>query len=324
VTLSVGELFAGIGGIGIGLERAGMRVAWQCEIDPFCRSVLARHYPGVPCYHDVRSIDDTTPKVDVLAGGFPCQPVSQAGRRLAQADERWLWPAFARAIRILRPRYVVVENVPGLLARGMGDVLGDLAALGFDAEWTVFGARDVGAPHRRDRVWIVAWRPDADGDGQQGEPERDERPAAGEPAPLGDDADGLRLAVADATRGGRRAVERYLPEREPDADRRGAVMADADGARLEGPGREHRLREAVERAGRRSESAVGGGWAVEPDVGRVAYGIPARVDRLRALGNAVVPQCAEHVRWIVRHAVSDAETRDAPGRVIRRPGASPR
>ncbi len=154
--MNVGSLFSGIGGIDLGLERAGMRVSWQCEIDPWCRGILARHWPDTPQYGDIRTIDADTPRVDVLAGGFPCQPVSLAGKGLAQADERWLWPEFARCIRVLRPRYVIAENVPGLLTRGLDLVLADLAALGFDAEWTVFGARDVGAPHKRDRVWIVA------------------------------------------------------------------------------------------------------------------------------------------------------------------------
>src|SRR5437764_3790463 len=117
-----------------------MRIAWQCEIDPWCQRVLAKHWPGVPRYADIRTIDDRAERVDVLAGGFPCQPVSLAGRGLAQLDERWLWPEFARLVRLLRPRYVLVENVPGLLARGMGDVLGDLAACGYDAEWDSIGA----------------------------------------------------------------------------------------------------------------------------------------------------------------------------------------
>src|SRR5262249_52067973 len=149
-------------------------------------------------------------------------PVSVAGKRLAQADERWLWPEFARVVRALRPRLVLVENVPGLLQRGVGDVLGDLAASGYDAEWDCIPASAVGAPHRRDRVWIVAH---ADGAG--------------------------------------RAQQRRAP----------SLFS------------EHPTIEPT------------GWWRAEPDVGRVAHGVPARVDRLRSLGNAVVPQVAE---WIGR------------------------
>jgi len=139
--LSVGSLFSGIGGIDLGLERAGMKIAWQVEIDEFCLKVLRKHWPEVPKYGDIRKIDPKELEpVDLIAGGFPCQPVSIAGKKLAQKDERWLWPEFARIIRMVRPKYVLVENVPGLLIRGMGNVLGNLAALGYDAEWFVLPA----------------------------------------------------------------------------------------------------------------------------------------------------------------------------------------
>src|SRR5690242_19547624 len=171
--LTVGSLFSGIGGLDLGLERAGMLVLWQCESDPYCRAVLRKHWPEVPCYEDVKalladsSVDrrqqdaDSSPShegpdgrrtqgdhkppglrqgdsggvgvapVDVLCGGFPCQPVSLAGRRRGADDDRWLWPEFARLIRLLRPRYALMENVPGLLVGGgMAEVLGDLAACG--------------------------------------------------------------------------------------------------------------------------------------------------------------------------------------------------
>lgn len=156
--MNVGSLFSGIGGIDLGLERAGMRVRWQVEIDDYCRRVLAKHWPDVPRYGDIRALDwSTVEPVDLVAGGFPCQPVSLAGKRLAQADARWLWPEVARCVRALRPRFVFLENVPGLLVRGMGDVLGDLAACGYMGEWDCLPASAFGAPHRRDRVWIVAY-----------------------------------------------------------------------------------------------------------------------------------------------------------------------
>lgn len=168
--MKVGSLFSGIGGLDLGLERAGMSVVWQCESDPYCRAVLRKHWPEVPCYRDVREIELGLPwpqspePVDLICGGFPCQPVSFAGKQLAQADERWLWPEFARVLRLLRPRFALVENVPGLLARGMGDVLGDLAELGFDAEWSLLPACAVGASHTRERVFIVAYPAGLDGD----------------------------------------------------------------------------------------------------------------------------------------------------------------
>jgi DNA (cytosine-5)-methyltransferase 1 len=152
------SLFSGIGGLDLGLERAGWRCVGQVEIDPFCQRVLARHWPDVPRWGDIREVSpDDLPRADLIAGGFPCQPVAQNGHRLGQADPRWLWPEMARIVRHLRPRYVLVENVADLTVRGMGDVLRDLAALGYDAEWECLPAAAVGAPHRRERIFVVAY-----------------------------------------------------------------------------------------------------------------------------------------------------------------------
>lgn len=240
---TVGSLFTGIGGLDLGLEWAGFTTAWQCERDEWCRGILERHWPGVGRYSDVRDVDESAPRVDLIAGGFPCQPVSNAGKKLAQADERWLWPQFARIIRALRPRVALMENVAGLYSRGLDDVLGDLAALGYDAEWHCIRAADVGAPHRRERVFIVAH---------------------------------------------------------------------ANGAGLQGRWREHELRGPVPQGKvgrvRGAPSASGGGhWVIEPGVGRMADGVPNRVDRLRALGNAVVPQVAEAIGRLIIEAHFNTE-----------------
>lgn len=155
--MTVGSLFSGIGGLDLGLERAGMTVKWQCEIDPYCRSVLAHHWPDVPIYEDIHDIQGATPYVDLIAGGFPCQPVSQAAARTERGGG-WLWPEMRRVVELLKPQWVIVENVEGLryANRGLSEVLSDLAALGFDAEWRVIRASDLGAPHRRARIWLVA------------------------------------------------------------------------------------------------------------------------------------------------------------------------
>src|SRR5579863_716914 len=147
--LTIGSLFSGIGGFELGLEWAGLGpVVWQCEIDAFCRSVLAKHWPNATRYTDVRAIDASAPRVDVICGGFPCQDVSNAGKRAGiDAERSGLWSEFARVVGVLRPRFVVVENVSALLGRGMDRVLGDLAALGYDADWSTLRASDVGAPH---------------------------------------------------------------------------------------------------------------------------------------------------------------------------------
>lgn len=158
MTLTVGSLFSGIGGLDLGLEWAGMETRWQVENDPFCQTILNKHWPDIPLYGDIHDLDPAELEpVDLICGGFPCQPVSLAGKREAQNDPRWLWPEFFRIVRFLRPSYVLVENVPGLASAGMGDVLGDLASIGFDAEWESFPAAAVGAPHLRYRIFIVAY-----------------------------------------------------------------------------------------------------------------------------------------------------------------------
>jgi DNA (cytosine-5)-methyltransferase 1 len=160
------SLFSGLGGLDLAVEAVtGFRCVAQVERDPACLAVLERHWPGVPRWDDVRSFPATHPslglgQVDLVCGGFPCQPVSVAGKRRGTDDERWLWPEFARVLGALRPRYAFVENVPGLLTanggRAFSEVLGDLAALGYDAIWGCLRASDVGAPHRRERLFILA------------------------------------------------------------------------------------------------------------------------------------------------------------------------
>jgi DNA (cytosine-5)-methyltransferase 1 len=161
--LRVLDLFSGIGGFSLGLERTGgFETVAFCEIEPFPRRVLAKHWPEVPCYDDVRTLTAERLAadgiaVDVICGGFPCQDVSRAGYGAGIDGSRsGLWDEFARLIGELCPRLCIVENVTGLLDGGMGVVLGDLAALGYDADWGCIRASDLGAPHERDRVWIVA------------------------------------------------------------------------------------------------------------------------------------------------------------------------
>lgn len=166
--MTIGSLFSGIGGLEIGLERAGLGpVIWQAESDAFCREQLEKHWPHAGRYHDVRFIDEAAPRVALICGGFPCQDVSVAGSGAGiEGPRSGLWSEFARVVGLLRPEHVVVENVPALLGRGFERVLGDLAALGYDAIWDCIPAAAVGAPHRRDRIFVVARRvPDAFGNG---------------------------------------------------------------------------------------------------------------------------------------------------------------
>ena len=290
--LTFGELFAGIGGFSLGLERAGMTCKWQVEIDPYATAVLKKHWPEVPKWDDVRTFPPQGDYfVDLICGGFPCQDISVAGKGAGLAGARsGLWYEFARIIGELRPRYVVVENVAALLARGMDAVLGTLSTLGYDAEWHVIPASAVGAPHRRERVWIVAC---ANDQGESDVPINDEPwRSVSEPA-------GCNVADAEGVSGWAGLCEgRPQQDGNQSGDRCGDVP-DADRAGLQ----QQRRPEPVPVEQLAAE--CGGWWSVEPDVGRVAHGVPSRVDRLRCLGNAVVPQVVE----IIGRAILEAEAR---------------
>ena len=152
-----GSLFSGIGGFDLGLDRAGMTCLWQVEKDPFCQQVLNKHWPDIPKYGDIREINPANlPPVDLICGGFPCQPFSVAGKQRGKEDDRYLWPEMLRIIEGLRPAWVFGENVPGIIRLGLDTALSDLEATGYAYRTFVVPACALGAPHRRDRVWIVA------------------------------------------------------------------------------------------------------------------------------------------------------------------------
>lgn len=165
------DLFSGIGGFPLGFARAGARTVGFVEIDPFCRRVLAKHWPAVPCHDDVRTREFQEGEADVICGGFPCIDISSSGKCAGlSGPDSGLWREFVRAIRLVRPRYAVVENVADLLTRGLGEILGDLAEIDYDAESHCIPASFVGLPQARERVWIVAY---PNGRGRQGRAQRD-------------------------------------------------------------------------------------------------------------------------------------------------------
>src|SRR6056297_94284 len=166
--LRVLDLFSGIGGFSLGLERTGgFETVAFCEYEPFPRAVLSKHWPDVPCFPDVRKLkgSDIDGPIDVICGGYPCQPFSTAGQRRGKEDDRHLWPEFSRLVAELRPTWVIGENVAGHISMGLDDVLSDLERQGYAARAFVIPACAVDAPHRRDRVWIVGH---ADKNGQSG------------------------------------------------------------------------------------------------------------------------------------------------------------
>ena len=311
------SLFSGIGGFDIGLERAGMRTVAFCEFDPYCQAVLKRHWPEVPIYDDVRSLSADTLRrdgvwpIDVIAGGFPCQDLSYAGKRAGIEGERsGLWSEFARLIGEVRPWFALMENVPGLLSAGHGRVLGDLAALGYDAVWDCVPASALGAPHRRDRVWIIAHtqHPHADLAGLH----RAAQHVVGDAEPGNEQVSEprqVREILADAASGGCQGVHDGHAEPIDVAARSGAVcnasiagLSDRIRGSLERSGTQPELerpdwRQPEPRLGRVADGVShwvdASGWLEEPEgVPRVATGIENRASRLKALGNSIVPQVA--------------------------------
>jgi DNA (cytosine-5)-methyltransferase 1 len=319
-------LFAGAGGGILGGQALGWRTVCAVEWEPYAASILAARQndgllPPFPVWDDVRTFDGRPWRglVDVVSGGFPCQDISVAGKGAGITGERsGLWSHMARIVGEVRPRFAFVENSPALLSRGLGVVLSDLAALGYDCRWTVLGAADVGAPHRRERFWLVATNTEReslrDAAGEDLEPKESERVVAwlhGRDSNVANPDQHARDERREGDTGqeqGRRDADRGAeqPHAVADADRVrelqpqgrqcdqrgwpcdcGSECCDTDGAGLaqrQGqPGHARQELAAIERAD---------WWQSEPDVGRVADGVAARVDRLKAIGNGQVPKCA--------------------------------
>jgi DNA (cytosine-5)-methyltransferase 1 len=307
--LTFGSLFAGIGGIDLGFERCGMRCKWQVEINDYATKVLEKHWPEVHRERDIRQCGaNNLERVDIIAGGFPCQDISYAGLGAGLDGERsGLFFEAVRLVRELRPRAVVLENVSALLTRGLDRVLGTLAEIGYDAQWHCIPAAYVGAPHIRDRVFILAY---ASGERQfSGRKKRDvfgsERRQVGlmQSEPFIASERGQDSNVADTRRKLRKPRASKRPygnaqtERSSAANhdkRRGEDVADTDFPHAQG-----QRQESIRAKSKLRDSSDESWWAFEPAVGRVANGIPRRVDRLRGLGNAVVPQVAELVGRMV-------------------------
>jgi len=320
VTFHELDLCSGCAGLALGLQRAGWRSVCYVENDRYCQRLLqARMQDGslntAPIWDDLRVFDGRPWRgcVDLVSAGFPCQPVSCAGKRKGAADERWLWPGVVRVVREVGPRYVLLENVPGLLIRGygFGDVLGELAALGYDAEWQCLPAAAFGAPHLRYRVFVIAY---AAGRREERLPEGPRRDREGAP-----DAHRPRQArPASHANGARRG--QWADQSQPESGSRGPANAgvgreDASYSQeqrlpLGDPGAKRcygrQARGFATRLGRGERSMVypeatsfdaatlrTDWWEAEPGVCGVVDGCPQRVDRIRALGNAVLPQIGE-------------------------------
>ena len=289
------DLFSGIGGFALAANAAGFRTSVFCEQDDYCTKVLRRHWPTVPIIPDIRDFDGSKWRgAGLLTGGFPCQPFSQAGERRGEEDDRHLWPEMFRVIKEARPDFVLAENVAGLINMALDDVLSQLEGEGYTTGTVVLPACSLNAPHRRDRVWILA-HSDPDSIGHM-EREHGKHPAEG-----GIHAQcgtlGLCEDVADSE-SVRREGRREADGRTGKAPGCGGAedVAHANRFRLQGE------RPDSDPKGRQGQDERPAGlcsgktqWDIEPNVGRVAHGIPHRTHRLKALGNAIVPQVAYEI-----------------------------
>lgn len=283
------DLFSGIGGFSLAASWAGIETVAFCEIDPFCQKVLRKYWPHVPIYSDIRDLRGSEiGTVDIISGGFPCQPFSVAGKRRGKEDDRYLWPEMFRVIKEIKPRWVVAENVAGIVRMALDDVLSDLESEGYEAGTFIIPACAVGAPHRRDRVWIVAYSTGINDRRRSGE-----------------------IQSTDEQQETKRQEKRFSKPSGAGQD-----VADTSSERLE---REINQTRQIARCSRKQcknrqiKSRLGGvsdgfsGWLdshrwpapfgceqYDWEPPRLAKGLPYRVQqqRLRALGNAIVPQVA--------------------------------
>jgi len=277
--LSHGSLFSGIGGFDLAAQWMGWNNIFQVEKDEWCRKVLAKNFPKTERFADIKDFAgyEYTNRIDVISGGFPCQPFSVAGQRKGKDDDRYLWEEMLRVIGTIKPTYVVGENVTGIIGLALDTVLSDLEAQNYTTETFIIPACSKNAWHRRDRVWIVA---DANSIGRQ-----DEQKENGKPLCNGNRND----KIEEQSRG----------QQQRRTGKSSSVFPNTASSGQSGQGECSIGLCSTESGERQADNAFSNGfngqWATEPELGRVAYGIPDRLDRLKGLGNAIVPQVAYEI-----------------------------
>jgi len=302
------DLMSGIGGFALAAKMVGgIKTVGFCELDPWARKVLLKNFPGVPIHDDVRTLNcKEYEKIDLITAGYPCQPFSIAGKREGAKDDRHLWPHLLTIVARARPRMLLCENVAGHVSLGLDQVLFDLAREGYSATPVVIPACAVGADHRRDRVWIMGYSKHAGSltatveaifdqacdNRKEGPFQAWQSPGTGRP---GDDGDVAHANSIDRRSGARR-------QNRAKTGNSGEAASNPNGQH-----ENHAGYGAGEILGERSETPFllrsEADWIAESGMGRVAHGIPKRVDRLRGLGNAIVPQvAAEILRCMIRAA----------------------
>jgi len=296
------DLFSGIGGFALAANRCGYETVGFVERDKFCKRVLRKHWPSVPIFDDIHDFDGTQFKgVRLLTGGFPCQPYSQAGLKRGSSDDRALWPEMLRVITEARPNYIVGENVAGIVNMELDDVLDSLEGENYAAQTFIIPACAVDARHRRDRVWILGTDTLADSPSSKRHGRSNESGRQQQKRTI---VDGPSEALANA---GSARLQRCERSGETEAKELpgghaaecGETLANAERNRQSRSGKPGDAGNQKAHCKRQTIESFNGSfrqvWPIEPDVGRVAYGIPERAHRLRGLGNAIVPQIAEEI-----------------------------
>jgi DNA (cytosine-5)-methyltransferase 1 len=275
------DLFSGIGGFALAAGWAGFETVGFCDNEPYAQAVLKKHWPNVPIHGDIKTLDGTAYRgVTLLSGGFPCQPFSNAGKRRGKDDDRYLWPQMLRVIQEARPTWIVGENVVGIIGLALEQVCSDLEASGYDVEPIIIPACGVDAPHRRDRVWIVA---------------NTKRGRCGE----------------NWEQRGMAEIQKQRANKSVQTSEYGADVADPQSQQ----GSSNDNRQEQREASRPEQSQFRGSdcgelqrsnWTTEPSVGRVANGIPYGMDRIKGLGNAIVPQVAYQIIKGIKEVMEQA------------------
>ena len=301
--MKIGSLFSGVGGIELGFEREGFKTEWFVEIEPYCQAVLKKNFPNTPVYGDVTKIDfKKLEPVEILTGGFPCQDISNAGQRKGIEGKRsGLWKEFFRAIGEIRPRIAFVENVSALTYRGLLVVLGDLASIGYDAEWHCVPASAFGAPHRRDRIYILAYANGQRWSGRDLVSQRETQDGSKTPGRSGDannffNSNGKQLFEESEFAEQGEDVSHSLHN---GWNKKTNKWSGAQNPARSFPNTNYyyywqQCKESLRKKNRRET------WATDAGILRVANGVPNRVDRIKGIGNAVVPQVSQFFAKMIK------------------------
>jgi len=302
------DLFSGIGGFALALEKVGFKTVGFCEVDPYCRLLLQKHWKGVTIHHDIKRLEakDIKEPIDILTGGFPCQPYSVAGKQKGTDDNRYLWPDMFRVIKEIKPTFVVAENVRGIVNIQDGmvfeTVCSDLESEGFEIQPFIIPAAGVGAPHKRERVWIVGYskhngsltskirrgnqKVDARAQERQNQAIESQRTSRSNNNEIMENS---RRTLRQGAKFDKENANESKQENANKFERSSSTpehhVANTKGVHVQG----QQDRSGQEQSRRESW------WEFEPNVGRVANGVPGRVYRLKGLGNSIVPQIAEEI-----------------------------